>query len=127
MRIALAVLMVLHGVAHLPGLVGSWRLAALEGIPPHTTVLAGRVDVGDAGMRALGAVWLLCTVLFWVAATGAVAHRAWWMPLALGTTLLSLALSVLELPYARIGVAVNLAILAVLTLGPRLDWLDAPA
>lgn len=58
MRIALAVRMALHGVAHAPGFVGSWRLAALEGMPYHTTLLGGAIDVGDAGMRVVGLAWL---------------------------------------------------------------------
>ena len=125
MRMALAILLALHGVAHLPGLVGAWRLAELDGAPYHTTLLAGRLDVGDGGMRILGALWLLGAMLFWLAAGGAVVQRAWWMPLAVATALLSLALAVLELPYARIGVAVNVAILLALLVAPRMGWPQA--
>jgi hypothetical protein len=119
LRIALAVLMVLHGIAHLPGVVGSWRLAPLAAIPVHTTVLAGRLDVGEGGMRALGVGWLLVAVGVWVVAGGAIVQSPWWVPAAAGAAVVSLALSVLELPYARIGVAVNLLILLALLLAPR--------
>jgi hypothetical protein len=127
LRIGLVVLMALHGVAHLPGVVGSWRLAPLESIPFHTTVLAGRWDVGEGGMQALGVGWLLAAALFWVAAGGALAARGWWMPAAFVAVLLSLVLSVLELPFARVGIWVNALILAALLVGARAGWLSATA
>ena len=123
LRIALALLMALHGVAHLPGVVGSWRLAPLAGIPPHTTVLAGRLDVGEGGMRLLGAGWLLAALAFWVAAGGALTHRPWWMPAGVAAVALSVLLSVLELPYARVGVYVNVVIVLLLLAGSRTGWL----
>jgi hypothetical protein len=113
-RIALAILMALHGVAHGPGVVGSWRLAALEGIPYHTTLFGGAVDVGDAGMRVVGVAWLLAGAGFVAASAAALADRPWWPPLAAAVTLLSLALCVAELPATRVGLPVNVAILLVL-------------
>jgi hypothetical protein len=125
LRISLALLMALHGLAHVPGVVGSWRLAPLEAIPPHTTVLAGRLDVGEGGMRILGAAWLLAAALFWLSSAGASAGRVWWLPVAVGAATLSLVLTVLELPYARVGLVVNVAILAVLAVARGAGWLAA--
>ena len=122
MRIALAILMALHGVAHLPGFVGSWRLAVLEGVPYHTTLFGGALDVGDAGMRAVGVAWLLAALGFVAASAGAALDRAWWPPLALVVTLASLALCVAELPATRIGLPVNVALLVVLLLDRRFAW-----
>jgi hypothetical protein len=119
MRIMLAVLMVLHGVAHLPGFVSEWRLANLEGIPYRTTILAGRADLGDAGIRVVGMLWLLSAVGFWVAGVAAISDLSWWIPVATAIALGSLLLSLVELPEARIGVVVNLAILAGLFIAPR--------
>lgn len=122
MRIALAVLMVLHAVAHLPGFLVPWRLASIPEMPYRTTVLAGRLDLGDGGMRMMGAAWLLAALTFVLAAAGAAGARGWWMPVAVAAAVVSLVLSVLGLPAARIGVAVNLVILAALALAPRLGW-----
>ena len=124
LRIALAMLLVMHGVAHLPGVVGAWRLAPLAEIPVHTTVVAGRFDVGERGMRLLGIGWLVAAVLFWIVAAGVVGRDAWWVPTAAATAVLSLVLSVLELPYARIGVVVNLLLLALLVVRSA-GWLSA--
>ena len=126
LRIALAVLMAFHGLAHLPGVIGSWRLAPLEGMPVHTTVLAGRFDVGERGMRVLGGAWLVAAGLFWLSSAGASAARTWWVLTAAAAALLSLVLTVLELPYARVGLWLNVAILALLALAPRTGWLAAP-
>ena len=52
MRIALAILMALHGIAHVVGFLAPWQLT--EGMPYKTTVLAGRWDLGATGIRAVG-------------------------------------------------------------------------
>ena len=123
MRFALAVLMALHGVAHLVGFAGSWRLPTPEPIPYKTTVLAGHPNLGNAGMRAMGVLWLLAAAAFVVAAGGALAHRDSWMAAATAVTVASLCLTVVAWPDSRIGVVVNVAILAGLTLGRARGWL----
>ena len=116
MRIALAILMALHGVAHLVGFAGAWRLAP-QGIPYKTTVLAGQIDLGDAGIRLFGLLWLAAGLSFVLAAVGAVVDTEWWAELALVIAVASLVLSVTELPQAGIGIAVNLVVIAVLLAG----------
>lgn len=119
MRILLAVVMVLHGMAHLPGFVTGWQLARLEGLPYHTTILVGRLDLGDAGIRLVRLLWLATAVAFCVAGAAALANASWWMPVAAGVALGSLLLSLLELPNARVGAVVNLVILAGLVIATR--------
>jgi hypothetical protein len=116
MLILLAGLMVLHGAAHLVSFFEAWRLVP-GGFPYKTTVLAGRVDLGDGGVRAVGVIWLFVSVAFVVASVGAVAGATWWVPMAVGTTFTSLLLTSTEWPEARVGVAINLLILAVLMAG----------
>jgi hypothetical protein len=120
MRMILAILMVLHGVAHLPGFVNEWRLASLEGLPYRTTILAGRLDLGEQGIRVVGTLWLAAAIAFWAAGAGAFADRPWWIPVAALVALASLVLSLVELPEAKIGVLVNLVILAGLFIASRL-------
>ena len=116
MRIAFAVLMAVHGVAHLVGFAGAWRLAP-DAMPYKTTVLGGHVNLGDAGMRAVGVLWLVLALAFAVAAGGAVVDRSWWPALAVGVTIASLFICATEWPEARIGVAINVLILGVLAVG----------
>lgn len=117
MRIALALLMALHGIAHLPGFMVPWKLAQGDEFTSGTTLLAGRVDVGDAGIRTVGVLWLLTALAFFAAAFATWTARAGWLPLAIGCAAVSLVLSVLAWPASRIGVGVNLLILAWLLLG----------
>ena len=120
MRIALAVLMALHGVAHMVGFAGSWQLAATNEIPYKTTVLGGSLDLGDAGIRIVGLLWALAAVGF-VTVSGATAlDKPWWPAAALGVALSSMALTLLELPQAKIGLFVNLALIATLLFARRM-------
>ena len=111
MRLALAALMILHGIAHLVGFAGSWHLGD---VPYKTTVLGGRVDLGDTGIRAAGLLWLTAAMAFVVVGAGAALNYEWWVKATLFVTLASLALTIIEFPEAKIGLVVNLAILAVL-------------
>lgn len=122
MHIVLAALLALHGVAHWVGFVVSWRLTAFENMSYDTTLLAGRIDVGDVGIRVVGILWLLTGISFLVVAAGAVARRPWWPSVALAVTVFSIAMSVLGWPDSRIGVYLNLGILAVLALGGVYGW-----
>jgi hypothetical protein len=123
MRFTLAVLMILHGVAHLPGFAGSWRLATFPDLPYHTRLFAGRVDVGDGGMRLIGTLWLLVALGFVVAAVAAFAGEWWWSGTAFLATLLSLVLCMLEWPATQVGVPVNIGIAVALILGRAFGWL----
>jgi hypothetical protein len=122
MRIVLAVLMALHGIAHLPGFINAWRLAELEGMPYRTTVLGGRVDLGDPGTRAVGVMWLLAALAFCAVGVAAGLRQPGWVQAALWTGLFSLGLTVLYLPEARVGAAVNVALAAVLAYAAWTGW-----
>lgn len=123
MRTAIALLMALHGIAHLPGFLNSWELVAVEEIPYHTTVLSGRLDLGDAGIRVLGVLWLALAAVFVACAAGALAHGSWWLPWAMGAALASLLLSAAEWPDARIGAGVNAGLIIALVVGAKFGWL----
>jgi hypothetical protein len=108
--------MTLHGFAHLVGFMVPWELGPVRG-SYKTTLLAGQLDVGNAGIRTVGVFWLAGALGFWVAAAGAAGGRAWWVPLALATAMYSLAMSLIDWPDARIGVFVNIALLGALLAG----------
>lgn len=122
-RVALGALMILHGIAHLPGVIGSWRLAELQGISYHTVLLGGRLDVGDGGMRVMGLLWLVAGLGFCVAGFSAILGMGEWATVAMLLAALSLLLSALEWPAARIGVALNLIILAALLSAHSHGWI----
>lgn len=123
MRLALAILMALHGIAHMVGFAGSWQLAASSDLPYKTTVLNGRLDLGDKGIRALGVLWVVAALAFVFVAAGAVLDAGWWAKAAVVTAVGSLALTLLELPAARIGLVLNLFLITVLLLIQQFHWI----
>jgi hypothetical protein len=112
--------MALHGVAHMVGFAGSWQLAATTEMPYKTTVLGGNLDLGDAGIRVVGVLWALAALAF-VTVSGATAlDKPWWPTAAVIVALASMALTLVELPQARVGLVVNLALIATLLFARRL-------
>ena len=117
MRIALAVILFAHAIAHLPGFVVPWRLATLETLPYKTTLFGGHLEIGDAGIRAVGVLWLVAALGVAAAGVAVLARAPWGSAAILVAASLSLALSLAEWPQARVGVLVNIAILAVVLVG----------
>ncbi len=122
MRILLAVLMGVHRIAHLPGFLASWQIGRVEGLVYKTTVLSGHLDLGHAGIRTVALLWLFASLGFLLAASGAILGRSFWLPCAAIVATSSLVLSVLSWPDSRIGVAVNLVVLALLGIGLNKAW-----
>jgi hypothetical protein len=111
-RIA-AILLALHGVIHLIGFVTPWRIATLEGFAYRTTVLNGALDVGDAGVRVVGLVWLGLTAGFLAAGYGVWRGKRWAVGLTGVLAVVSLVVCLLGLPDTFAGIAINVVILAV--------------
>jgi hypothetical protein len=124
MRIVLALFLLAHGVAHLVGFVSSFKLATLSELPYKTTIFSGRIDVGDAGIRVLGVLWLLTALAFLVVATAVATATDSAARFMLAAVIASLTLCLAGWPDARIGVAVNLGLIVLLSFGAR--WHLAP-
>ena len=122
LRVGIAGLMALHGVAHWVGFAVPWRLLEAEEMPYSTQLLGGRIDVGHVGIRIVGVVWLLLGIAFLLIAGAAWANRPDWPALAGGVVTASLVLCILGLPAARVGVRVNLVLLVVLVGGWAAGW-----
>lgn len=119
MRIAADVLMLIHAVAHLPGFLVSWQLATFAELPYKTTLLAGRLNAGDGGMRFAGLVWLTLGFAFVASAVGVLARLTWGTAVATLATVVSLLLCILGWPDTRFGVVVNLVLGAWLLRGTQ--------
>ncbi len=124
-----SIVLVLHGLVHLMGAVAYMKLAEIKQLPYKTTVLGGRWDLGLRGTTVYGALWAVAAIGFIVAALALLASWIagwnWWQPVLLGVTLISLVLTSLDWDVAYSGVIVNIAILAILLLGPHItSWLS---
>jgi hypothetical protein len=92
--------------------------------PYKTTILGGRVDVGNIGIRLVGVIWLLVGIA-WLAAAAALAFRASVaLPLVATVTTVSTLLCALEWPQARIGLSVNCVLLAAMPFLGAVVWQD---
>lgn len=117
-------LLVAHGVAHLQGFAISWRLLTSPDLPYHTAILDGRIDIGGAGIRALGLVWLSLAAAFVVAAILVAVRGRWAFAAVVAAALVSLLLCAVEWPFSRVGVGVNLTLLVLLPLMAQLSWAE---
>ncbi len=102
MRYAVAALLVVHGLIHVPGFLKAWKLAELPSLSGRTIV-----HLSDGTLRVVGALWLLTAVGLVVAAALRLLDRdAWWM-VAAPTLVLSQMLIILQWGEARAGTAAN--------------------
>lgn len=122
MRMFLAALLIGHGVAHVVGFAVPWRLVRSTEVPYRTTVAGGLVDVGPAGIRLIGILWLLVAVALVGVAAGVLQHATWWYREALAILAVSFVLCLLGWPESRPGIVANLLILALLVGGSLLGW-----
>jgi hypothetical protein len=123
-RLLLMLFLVAHGLAHLPGFLVPWRLATLPELPYRTTLLAGRLEVGEAGIRAVGVVWLSLALTFAILSVGVYLRSPWVVNGVIGGAALSIVLSILAWPEARLGILANLAVLGLLFLALRWGGLN---
>ena len=116
MRIALALVLVLHGLAHLVGFLTSWGWSPAAATsagpsPSPNTLFGGRLTLSDTAARGFGVIWLIAALSFVTVAIGVWRRDQWSLPALASVSVASLALSTAWWPSARIGVFVNVAIL----------------
>ncbi len=113
MRSLFALLLIAHGIAHLVGFVVPFGLMAVPDLAARTTIFGGALDVGDAGAKAVGIVWLALALGF--CASGASVLAGWWdVVWVVRLAAISLVFCLVGWPDARIGLFVNLAIIVAL-------------
>ncbi|HHC72217.1 MAG TPA: ABC transporter permease [Thiotrichales bacterium] len=118
-QIVAAIVLVLHGLIHLMGTAVYMKLAELEGFSYKTTLLGGRLDLGEGGIRVFGALWVVPAIGFVAVGVALLAGWEWWPPVLVAATLFSLVLTALDWSVAYAGVIVNVLILAIIWIGPR--------
>jgi hypothetical protein len=126
LRIVAAIVLIVHGLIHLMGTAVYAGHAEIKGLSYKTTLLSGHWDLGRAGISVYGWLWVLPAVGFVVAAVALLAGWAWWNPVLVAVTLVSLVLTVLDWSNAFRGVVVDVAILALIFFSSRIaPWFSA--
>ena len=119
MRLLLSLVLAGHGIAHLVGFVSSWRLMTLPELPYRTTIFSGRVDLGDAGIRVVGVLWLLAGASFILGAWAVLSDSPWWQTIVTFAFGASLVLCAAGWPDARLGFVANGVVLGLALLAVR--------
>jgi hypothetical protein len=88
-----AVVLIVHELIHLMWTAAYLKLTGVAGLPYKTTLLNGRWDVGDTGIRAFGVFWTVAAVGFVLSAVALLAQWTWWRSRLLPVTRLSLVLT----------------------------------
>ena len=112
MNYVVAIILLVHGLCHLPGFVAPWRLSSK--FPYRTTALAGHLDIGRVGARVVGVLWLSLVIDFALVAWAAYAGAAWWPLGALMAASGSLLLCLVDWPETSIGAAIDVALIVVI-------------
>ncbi len=123
MKLLLAIVFATHGFAHLVGFVVPWKIAAMEEMPYKTSILKGKLNLGNNGIRIYGLFWLLLALAFFAIASALLLHQDWWLSISLYVAMVSLFFCILGWPDARIGIAINLLIIFLIPNAIRLGWI----
>ena len=120
MHIALAVFVAVHAFAHMVGFAAPFGYLKN---PPPDSALVQRLGLSGAGSKALGVLWLIAMLVFIVAAIGLYRRSEWWPRVMIGACILSVLLTATFLPYAKFGLAVDLALAAFVVANRNYGWL----
>lgn len=114
LAIAAGVFLALHGIAHSLAFFVQWQLSHPKGVSYTTTLFYGHLNVGDIGIRIEGLLWLVAAAGFVIVGLRLARLRRIEIFPLLSVTLFSLALCVLGLGQAIVGVWIDIAVLAAL-------------
>jgi hypothetical protein len=127
MRIVLAFLLFVHGIAHVPGFIVGWQLGSFPELPFRTTVFGGAVNIGVAGTRVVGAGWLVAAAALIALASFLAAGGTTRPDVTLAVIAFSMVLCAAGWPEARLGLAANGLIIALLIAASRYGALTVDA
>jgi hypothetical protein len=113
-RLVSAIILFFHGLIHLMGTMVYMKLGSLDGFPYKTSILNGRMDLGESGIYIFGMLWALAAIGFVVTAAGLFTRWKWNQSLLVGVSIFSLVLTGLDWEIASAGFIVNVAILAII-------------
>jgi hypothetical protein len=111
-RVLAGVFLIAHGLAHAPGVLGSFDLASFDDVSRQPNLLF--TGAGDALVQMLGVVWAIAGLAFVVAGAGVVIRPDWARKAAWLAVAISLPVTLLWYQDAAAGLVINVAVVAVL-------------
>lgn len=116
---AFAVFFALHGIVHAVGFTVLWKLGGPRGGQYSTSLFNRSLDVGDLGVKLVGLIWLATTLAFLAVAVLLWRRHAWALRLTIALLVVSLGLCIAGLPGSIMGLAIDVALLAILAVAPE--------
>jgi hypothetical protein len=114
MKIAFAVFLFIHGLAHGVGALTVSGIVKDENNPSDPTFLLTGFDSGHWIFKLMAVVWLLPLVGFVLGGIGVVQEADWALTVIIVSTVLSTILSLIWVKAAPFGLVANLIVIAVL-------------
>lgn len=111
-----AVLLILHGIAHLVGFMAAYQLGQAGREAYKTTLYYSRFEIGAGGIRTVGVLWLLGAITFIGTGVMMLLGMPAMTDFALYSSIYSLVLCWIALPDTRIGLILNVVLIAALLL-----------
>ena len=116
-----ALLFALHGLVHTLGLTATWQIGPARTVSASPE-LAPAITAGSPQAKLLGVLWLIAMTGFVAASAGLMAHEPWWRTVAAAAAVGSLALCIAWWSDAKVGVIIDVAILAGLIATAWIAW-----
>ena len=114
MRLAFAIFLFIHGLAHGVGALTVSGIVKDENAPSDTTFLLTGFDSGHWIFKLMAVIWLLPLIGFVFAGIGVIQEAEWALPVIIVSTVLSTILSLIWVKAAPFGLVANLVVIAVL-------------
>ncbi|MGH7679428.1 MAG: hypothetical protein ACRENU_13235 [Gemmatimonadaceae bacterium] len=114
-RIAFALFLLAHAIAHVPEFLVSWHMIANRpDLPYRTAIFGGAVHVGRAGMRVVGLLWLVAGFGVAYAAIELMRNAPVAWPAAWAAAAFSGIMTIVGWPDSRTGAVLNAVTFAAL-------------
>jgi hypothetical protein len=114
MRLAFAIFLFIHGLAHGVGALTVSGIVKDENAPSDPTFLLTGFDSGHWIFKLMAVIWLLPLIGFVFAGIGVIQEAEWALPVIIVSTVLSTILSLIWVKAAPFGLVANLVVIAVL-------------
>ena len=126
MKVAFAIFLLVHAVAHGVGFLTVSGLVKSPEQPSDPSFLLTGFDSGHWVFKAMSVVWLIALAAFVVAGLGVINETGWALAAIVSATILSTALSLIWVKAAPFGLVANLIVVAVLIIPWAADRMVPP-
>ncbi len=125
MNTGLAIFLFIHGLAHIVGFMVYFRIITSKDMQYSTSIFPGNMNVGDAGMRFIGFVYLMTAFALGFMGYDLLSGNGTYFREYIWTvTMVSTAVTLTGWPDTKYGVLANVLLILFLALEEQFHWLS---